>query len=129
MLKKLQFSTVLAALLLVTSIAFAAFPVKKEATKEVKIEQKVDVLKESIENLETPEFKEAKKLVAKPAAKKAMDEEQLITLALWFFLGGLAAHRWYAGKSAGSNILFILTAGGCGIWAIVDLINILTGDF
>ena len=58
-----------------------------------------------------------------------MDEEQLITLALWFFLGGLAAHRWYAGKSAGSNILFILTAGGCGIWAIVDLINILTGDF
>ncbi len=59
----------------------------------------------------------------------ADNNEMWITLALWFFLGGFAAHRWYRGKPAGWNILFILTLGGCGIWAIVDLINILTGKF
>jgi hypothetical protein len=50
-------------------------------------------------------------------------------LLLLLFLGGLAAHRWYKGKPAGWNILFILTAGGCGIWALVDLVNILTKKF
>jgi hypothetical protein len=25
--------------------------------------------------------------------------------------------------------LFILTGGGCGIWALVDLVNIITGNF
>jgi hypothetical protein len=48
---------------------------------------------------------------------------------LWFFLGGFAAHRWYAKKPIGWNILFILTAGGCGVWAIFDLVNIIKGDF
>lgn len=55
--------------------------------------------------------------------------DTLILVLLWFFLGWAAAHRWYAGKPAGMNILFILTAGGCGIWAIIDLIKILTGEF
>jgi hypothetical protein len=57
------------------------------------------------------------------------DKEFVILLLLWFFLGFLAGHRWYAGKPAGWNILFILTAGGCGVWAIVDLVNIITGNF
>ena len=52
-----------------------------------------------------------------------------IAVALWFFLGGLAAHRWYAGKPIGWNILFILTLGGLGVWWIIDLINILTDNF
>ncbi len=57
------------------------------------------------------------------------DRELLILIALWFFLGAFAAHRWYAGKPVGWNILFILTAGGCGVWAIIDLVNIIKGDF
>lgn len=57
------------------------------------------------------------------------DREFIILLLLWFFLGIFAGHRWYAGKPAGWNILFILTAGGCGVWAIVDLVNIITGNF
>ena len=61
--------------------------------------------------------------------RQGMDEEKMITLLLWFFLGGLAAHRWYAGKPVGWNILFILTGGGCLVWAIVDLVNILTDKF
>jgi hypothetical protein len=63
------------------------------------------------------------------SSSNMMDEELIITLLLWFFLGFLAAHRWYRGKPTGWNILFILTAGGCGVWAIIDLVHILTGRF
>lgn len=64
-----------------------------------------------------------------PAAATASDNSMVILLLLWFFLGGLAAHRWYAKKPAGWNILFIITFGGFGIWWLVDLFNILSGEF
>lgn len=73
------------------------------------------------------EMKAAKKALKKES--KGQLDEMWILVLLWFFLGLFAAHRWYAKKPTGWNILFILTAGGCGIWAIVDLINILTGNF
>jgi TM2 domain-containing membrane protein YozV len=58
-----------------------------------------------------------------------MLDEMWILVLLWFFLGFVAAHRWYAGKPAGWNILFILTGGGCFIWALVDLVHIFKGKF
>lgn len=70
-----------------------------------------------------------KKLEKSNKASSQADKELIILLVLWFFLGFFAAHRWYAGKPVGWNILFILTAGGCGVWALVDLVQILTGDF
>jgi TM2 domain-containing membrane protein YozV len=77
--------------------------------------------------LSKSEMKKMKKSSNAPMSKS--DKELLILILLWLFLGGFAAHRWYAGKPLGWNILFILTAGGCGVWAIVDLINIIKGDF
>ena len=71
----------------------------------------------------------SKTTVEKASPVAGNNNDLIITLLLWFFLGGLAAHRWYKGKPVGWNILFILTAGGCGIWAIVDLVNILKGTF
>ena len=63
-------------------------------------------------------------------ASKTDDRNMWVGVALWFFLGWpFAAHRWYYKKPVGWNILFILTIGGLGIWAIVDLINILTDNF
>ncbi|MCF8253018.1 MAG: TM2 domain-containing protein [Bacteroidia bacterium] len=56
-------------------------------------------------------------------------DEKLILVLLCVFLGGVAAHRWYAKKPIGWNILFILTGGGCGIWWLIDLIHILTDEF
>ncbi|MAM05467.1 MAG: hypothetical protein CMD06_05870 [Flavobacteriales bacterium] len=44
-----------------------------------------------------------------------------------FFLGGLGIHRFMMGDTT-NGILMLLTAGGCGIWALIDFIRILTGD-
>jgi len=56
------------------------------------------------------------------------EKEWLPTLLLCLFAGGLGIHRFYAGKT-GTGILMLLTGGGCGIWALIDLIMIVTGNF
>lgn len=49
-------------------------------------------------------------------------------LLLCFFFGILGFHRFYVGK-IGTGILMILTFGGLGIWAMIDLIIIVVGSF
>jgi len=66
--------------------------------------------------------------VMSPAAGIA-GKDMWIAVAFWFFLGAFAAHRWYLGSPIGWNILYIVTLGGLGVWAIVDLINILTRNW
>lgn len=55
------------------------------------------------------------------------DTEMWIATILCFFLGGLGIHRFYLGYTT-IGVLQLLTGGGCGIWALIDLIRILTGD-
>ena len=52
----------------------------------------------------------------------------LTTLLLCIFLGGFGAHRFYTGHT-GTAVVQLFTAGGCVVWAIIDLINIITGNF
>ena len=52
----------------------------------------------------------------------------LVTLLLAIFLGGLGAHRYYTGK-IGTGIAMTLTFGGLGVWALIDIIMIITGSF
>jgi len=54
------------------------------------------------------------------------DKQKIVAALLCWFLGGLGIHRFYLGYSA-IGIIQLLTFGGCGIWALVDLIMILTG--
>lgn len=106
--------TFLFALLLMVSIpAFAGFPVERRAAAETT-------------TLVANEDEAADELVS-PAAY-ALDS-QMTALLLWVFLWPFAAHRWYLKSPIGWNILFILTFGGLGIWAIVDLIDIITGNY
>jgi TM2 domain-containing membrane protein YozV len=56
------------------------------------------------------------------------EKSRLVALLLCFFLGVFGAHRFYVGK-IGTGILMILTIGGLGIWAMIDLIMVLLGVF
>lgn len=56
------------------------------------------------------------------------DKDWTTILLLSIFLGGFGIHRFMVGKT-GSGVAMLLTAGGCGIWAIIDVINIAMGKF
>lgn len=53
--------------------------------------------------------------------------KQLVAFLLCFFVGVLGIHRFYLGH-IGIGIVQLLTAGGCGIWTLIDFIRIITGD-
>ena len=61
-------------------------------------------------------------------AAATTDKDWTVLLILSILLGGLGVERFYAG-SIGLGILKLLTAGGCGIWWLVDIIMIVTGGF
>lgn len=52
----------------------------------------------------------------------------LVLLLLCFFLGCFGIHRFYVGKTA-TGVVQLLTCGGCGIWALIDFVMIVTGNF
>ena len=52
----------------------------------------------------------------------------LTLFLLTFFVGVLGVHRFYVGK-IGTGFLMLLTLGGLGVWFLVDLILVVTGQF
>lgn len=65
--------------------------------------------------------------VLDPVETKPEGKSQLVALLLCIFLGYIGIHRFYLGYTT-IGILQIITLGGCGIWALIDLIRIITGD-
>jgi TM2 domain-containing membrane protein YozV len=65
---------------------------------------------------------------AQNAGVAAEGYDWLTTLLLCFFVGGLGIHSFYT-KKTGIGIAQLFTLGGCGIWALVDLIMIITENF
>ena len=43
-----------------------------------------------------------------------------IAYALWWFTGVFGGHRFYAG-SIGIGVAMLLTLGGLGVWALIDV--------
>ena len=52
----------------------------------------------------------------------------LVTVLLAWFLGGFGVHRFYTGHIA-YGIIQLLTGGGCGIWTLIDFINLCFGNY
>jgi hypothetical protein len=103
--------------MLTFSNSYASFPVKRTTTTATTVATD-DVNVNVEENSE----------MFSPAAASGQ-KSQGVALLLWFFLGGLAAHRWYLGSPWYWNVLFIITLGGLLVWAIIDLIDIITGNY
>ncbi len=64
----------------------------------------------------------------KTSIRHVSEKNWLVALLLCIFLGAFGIHRFYVGKT-GTGILMILTAGGFGIWIIIDVILIATNAF
>lgn len=77
--------------------------------------------------VQTNRANQVKRSIMNPGKKSSGGKSQIIAAVLCFLLGYLGIHRFYLGYTT-VGILQLLTAGGCGIWALIDLIRILTGD-
>lgn len=71
-------------------------------------------------------LKALQKVVKKTNKPAAEGKSQMVALILVILVGVLGIHRFYLGYT-NYGIIQLLTAGGCGIWALIDLINIATG--
>jgi hypothetical protein len=70
---------------------------------------------------------EKSELVQEKAGTSASGTNQLLAAVLCFFVGYLGIHRFYLGY-IWQGVVQLFTFGGCGFWALIDLIRILIGD-
>lgn len=61
------------------------------------------------------------------AGTGASGKSQIVALLLCIIIGIVGIHRFYLGY-IGIGILQIVTLGMCGLWTLIDLIRIITGD-
>lgn len=69
----------------------------------------------------------AKQSVQAKKAGSGPGKSQIIALVLAILVGVIGVHRFYLGYPM-EGVLQLLTAGGCGIWTLIDIIRIITGD-
>lgn len=129
---------VLSVVLVVTSLAFT--PAVKDSDGNLinnpksSIKKTVVLKSEVKEQLKNPEIvsdkaelKEIKKEVKGTKDASGDGKNQLTAVLLALFIGFLGIHRFYLGY-IWQGVVQILTLGGLGVWSLIDLIRIITGD-
>ena len=61
------------------------------------------------------------------SSTKTNSIDWLALFLLTFFVGVLGVHRFYVGK-IGTGVLMLITLGGLGVWFLVDLLLVVTGQ-
>jgi TM2 domain-containing membrane protein YozV len=105
---KLLLSVLAIFVISVTSI-YASFPVQN-----------------SSENGTTEVVQQDEDVLMSPAAASS-GKSQVIALVLVLLVGGIGIHRFYLGYTW-QGIVQLLTLGACGVWSLIDLVRIVTGD-
>lgn len=104
----------------------------KETTTPIKATIAAKIISKKIEKIiekaNNAELKSASKADKKKESKSNKSgDNQVIALILAIVVGGLGIHRFYLGYTW-QGVVQLLTGGGCGVWALIDLIRIITGD-
>jgi hypothetical protein len=94
--------------LMSATATYASFPVQRATSQNTTVNANVE------EELSSP-------------AALGGDKSQVIALVLCALVGGIGIHRFYLGYTW-QGVVQLLTLGGCGIWSLIDLIRIITGD-
>jgi hypothetical protein len=111
MKKSLTIYTLLFAFLAFSFNTNASFPVKKKT-------ETIEVINgDKIEKSEVTTF----------SSLASSGKSQVTALILVILIGGLGIHRFYLGYTW-QGVVQLLTLGGLGIWSLIDLIRIITGD-
>ena len=97
---------ILIAAVLVGQLTFANYPVNKTV----------------IGDIETTEV-----VVSDENDSVLARKSQQTTLILCALVGGIGVHRYYLGD-IWQGVVQTLTLGGLGVWSLIDLIRICTGD-
>lgn len=120
-----NFLFVLALAVFSATASYSAFPAAKEPVTNTVVSQ---TSAQNSEQATTQSTQTTEQYAAKMHHHNGgSGKSQLVALLLCLLVGGLGIHRFYLGYTT-AGIIQLLTAGGCGIWALIDLIRIITGD-